>query len=218
MSARGRAMLVGLVAGCASAPAPPTIEPPQPGRLSPEEAEFVLSRRPPERRLDDEPPPPIHTGEAWWGFRAQFLGISDRQARLRDAALSERQPPADFWDEQTATEAVHLWSALCNECHGGRRRLEDVLAMPPPAPPWGHGEGLFFGRFRPYAEMFSVIAQGGPERGGLPSDMPGWRGKIAREQIWALLYFLEFQSGGIGGPLPPSLQPRRSGEVRRVLQ
>jgi hypothetical protein len=31
-----------------------------------------------------------------------------------------------------------------------------------------------------------------------------WRGRLAREQIWAILYFLEFQSGGIEGRFPPS--------------
>jgi hypothetical protein len=38
--------------------------------------------------------------------------------------------------------------------------------------------------------------------------MPPWRGKLAREEIWALLYFLEYQSGGIEGRFPPSLYPR----------
>ena len=34
-----------------------------------------------------------------------------------------------------------------------------------------------------------------------------------REQIWALLYFLEFQSGGIEGRFPPSLYPRMRSDM-----
>jgi hypothetical protein len=43
--------------------------------------------------------------------------------------------------------------------------------------------------------------------------MPAWRGRLAREQIWAILYFLEFQSGGIEGRFPPSLYPRLQTDV-----
>ena len=35
--------------------------------------------------------------------------------------------------------------------------------------------------------------------------MPAWRGKLSKEQIWALIYFVEYQSGGIEGRFPPSL-------------
>ena len=35
---------------------------------------------------------------------------------------------------------------------------------------------------------------------------------VAKEEIWAILYFLEFQSGGIEGRFPPSLYPRRTEE------
>jgi hypothetical protein len=218
MSGRSTTVPIALVlaAGCAGQ-LQQTIEPPPPQAARGSDPDFVLSRRPVEH-VNDGPLPVIHTAEAWWPFRAQFLGMSERQARERDAAIPDRQRPERFWDEQTATEAVNLWTALCNECHGGRRRLEDALAMPGPAPAWGRGEGVFFGRRRPYSEVFEVISNGGPERRGIASDMPAWRVKIAKEQIWALLYFLEYQSGAIDGPLPPSLQPRRGGEVRRVLQ
>ena len=53
----------------------------------------------------------------------------------------------------------------------------------------------------------------GPERNGVRSEMPPWRGKIAKELIWALLYFLEYQSGGIEGRFPPSLYPRLQTDV-----
>jgi mono/diheme cytochrome c family protein len=80
--------------------------------------------------------------------------------------------------------------------------------MPPPPSDWGTGEGLFFGNRRSYATVFSTINLGGPPRDGKRSKMPAWTGKLAREQMWALLYFLEYQSGGIEGQFPPSLYPR----------
>jgi len=184
-----------------------------------DDSEFVLSRQPPAReRADNGPLLLVHTGDAWWGFRASFLNIPDKQARDRDSRISHRQAPQSFWDGQTALEAVSLWSSLCNECHGGRRKVEDSLNMPAPPPGWGQGEGLFFGKRRPYAELFAIVYNGGPMREGKRSEMPPWRGKIAREQIWALLYFLEYQSGGIEAPFPPSLQPRQSEKIKNVLQ
>jgi hypothetical protein len=144
---------------------------------------------------------PLHVGEKWWPFRAEFL-------RLREAETSERDAPANFWDKQTATETVAIWGHLCNECHGGRRHLKDALGMPPPPANWGKGDGLFFGNRRDYAAVFATVSLGGPEKNGKRSQMPPWIGKLAKEQIWALMYFLEFQSGGIEGRFPPSLYPR----------
>ena len=184
-----------------------------------DDSSFVLSRKPVAAKPSAEDPLlPVHTGELWWPFRAQFLGLPEAKVRERDNAVPDRQAPDSFWDGQTALEAVSLWSSLCNECHGGRRKVEDALAMPPPPKGWGRGEGLFFGKRRPYVEVFNIVYNGGPERNGKRSEMPPWRGKIAREQIWAILYFLVYQSGGIEGPFPPSLQPRQSDEIRRVLQ
>jgi mono/diheme cytochrome c family protein len=96
--------------------------------------------------------------------------------------------------------------------------VEDAMAMPPPPSGWGRGEGLFFGKRRPYPEVFAMVHDGGPPRNGKRSEMPPWRGKISREQIWAVLYFLAYQSGGLEAPFPPSLQPRQSDEIRRVLE
>jgi hypothetical protein len=111
-----------------------------------------------------------------------------------------------------------VWTALCNECHGGRRHIEDVTTMPPPPARWGRREGLFFGAKRKYADVFGVVYKGGPERNGVRSDMPSWRGKLAKEMIWSLLYFLEYQSGGIEGHFPPSLYPKLRGEAKSVLE
>lgn len=221
-----------LVASCATGPEPNasrtieppattrsrTIEPPDPktGVRPSGGDDFVLSRKPKaDMPVEDLP---IHTSEKWWKYRADFLKVTETQAKERDAAVSEKEPSRTFWDQQTARESVALWTAVCNECHGGRRKLEDALRMPAPPPTWGRGQGLFFGNRRPYSEVFAVIARGGPERNGIPSEMPAWTGKLSREMIWSLLYFLEYQSGGIEGRFPPSLFPRMDEETKKSIQ
>ena len=169
--------------------------------------DFVLSR---EGKADAKSvePAPLHIGDKWWRFRADFLNMSEPQAKDRDNAISERQAPANFWDKQTALETVEIWGHLCNECHGGRRHMKDAMSMPLPPAGWGAGDGLFFGNRRDYSAVFAIINGGGPERNGKRSQMPPWSGKLAKEEMWALLYFLEYQSGGIEGRFPPSLYPR----------
>jgi hypothetical protein len=170
---------------------------------------FVYSREPRGQEAGEGAHLPIHINESWWAFRAQFLGITEAEAQKRDAALSRVRAPADFWDAQTSIEAVSVWSVLCNECHGGRRSVEDAREMPEPAPAWGDGEGLFFGNRRSYRHMFDVVEGGGPKREAGRAEMPAWRNILPTEMRWALLYFLEYQSGGIESRFPPSLYPRR---------
>ncbi len=194
------------LAGCASTntTAPATIEPPANA-----DSAFVLSRDPaPARKAEQPDMSQVHVGDLWWPFRASGLKVSETRARDRDAEISEKQAPSGFWDEQTATETIYIWSTFCNECHGGRRKMEDVVKMPGPAANWGRGEGLFFGIRRPYADIFRTISNGKIEKEGNRWKMPAWRGKLANEQIWALIYFIEYQSGGIEGRFPPSLYPR----------
>jgi mono/diheme cytochrome c family protein len=174
-----------------------------------DDGRFVYSREPLAEQARDVAKLPIHINESWWPFRAQHLGITPAQAERRDAQMSEARAPANFWDSQTALEAVSVWTVLCNECHGGRRNLEDAAEMPTPAPAWGEGTGLFFGNRRAYRHMFNVVHEGGPVRESGRAEMPAWRRILSTEMIWALLYFLEYQSGGIESRFPPSLYPRR---------
>jgi hypothetical protein len=176
------------------------------------ESDFVISRVRPASGPTLEDMPPLHLGDDWWRFRAEFMRGTLGQVKDRDAGISERQAPPVFWDQQTAIEAAAVWGVLCNECHGGRRAVEDAAKMPPPPAGWGRGDGLFFGNRRAYESLFNIVYNGGPERAGKRSEMPPWRGKLAKEQIWAILYFLEYQSGGIEGRFPPSLYPRMRGE------
>ncbi|MEO8182380.1 MAG: hypothetical protein ABI895_26385 [Deltaproteobacteria bacterium] len=50
---------------------------------------------------------------------------------------------------------------------------------------------------------------GGPATQSGRAGMPAWRSILSTEMMWALLYFLEHQSGGIESRFPPSLYPRR---------
>jgi mono/diheme cytochrome c family protein len=204
------ALLLAAVAtlfGCAStAPAEKTIEP---AAAPATDTSFVLSRDPsPARKPEPANADQVHVGDLWWPFRGSYLKVGEAGARARDQEISEKQAPNGFWDEQTALETIFIWGTFCNECHGGRRRMEDVVKMPGPAANWGRGEGLFFGVRRPYADIFRTVSNGKIEREGNRWKMPAWRGKLSKEQIWALIYFIEFQSGGIEGRFPPSLYPR----------
>ena len=87
--------------------------------------------------------------------------------------------------------------------------------MPAPPANWGQGEGLFFGNRRLYSEVFATVSNGGPKREGKVA-MPSWKNILAREQIWALLYFLEFQSGGIEGQVPAQPLPADEDRGRAV--
>lgn len=185
-----------------------------PGASSRDDSDgFVYSREPKGEQANEASQLPIHINESWWPFRAQHLGITVAQAEKRDAQLSEARAPRGFWDAQTSLEAVSVWTVLCNECHGGRRSLEDARDMPEPAPAWGEGEGLFFGNRRDYTHMFNVVRNGGPRREDGRAQMPAWRNILSTEMAWALLYFLEYQSGGIESRFPPSLYPRRPKEL-----
>lgn len=174
----------------------------------PDDAQFVHSRGPLGERSREAPQLPIHINDSWWPFRAQHLGITEEQALARDRKMAEA-PPEEFWDSQTAVEAVSVWTVLCNECHGGRRSVRDAIDMPAPTAPWGRGTGLFFGNRRSYAQMFEVVENGVPMKESGRVGMPAWRHIISNEMRWALLYFLEYQSGGIESRFPPSLYPRR---------
>ena len=209
------------LSGCASTQPVQVIEPPgahsESGAAAAEPRagggtdKFVISREP---QPEEKPPAEdtLHIGDKWWRFRGGFLKLSESQVRERDTAVSMKQAPQNFWDPQTALETVQIWSGLCNQCHGGRRNQSDAVNMPAPPPAWGQGEGIFFGARRQYSELFYTVSNGGPKHEGKVA-MPAWKTVLAKEQIWALLYFLEYQSGGIEGRFPPSLYPRIRSDV-----
>jgi mono/diheme cytochrome c family protein len=153
---------------------------------------------------DDPQAARMHLGDRWFEHRSAFLGISPDDAKLRDADLDESAPPQDqFWDEQLAVESASVWRMLCNECHGGRRSIQRAKEIPPPPEGWGSSEGQFFGRARPHREIFQKIFHGGEK----PEDpeqqkMPPWGDRLSREQIWALVWFIEHASNDVVLSMP----------------
>ncbi|HTV17891.1 MAG TPA: cytochrome c [Polyangiaceae bacterium] len=183
--------------------------PPSASEASPDDEMFVYSREPLAERARVVAEFPIHIHDSWWSFRASQLRITTDEARKRDARIAGAHAPAGFWDRQTAVEAVALWTVLCNECHGGRRSTDDAVEMPAPTAAWGEETGLFFGNRRAYRQLFDTVHDGGPLKANGRVGMPAWRNILSNEMIWALLYFLEYQSGGVESRFPPSLFPRR---------
>ena len=150
-----------------------------------------------------------HLGPAWFEHRARRFGITAQEARERDADISALAPPPGFWDEEMATEAAAIWTGLCNDCHGGRRSIREARQTAPPPAAWPKDESYFFGRRRHPQAVFQTILTGGPEVDGKASEMPAWGNDLAREQIWALVWYVETQSGGTLGQFPPGLYPHR---------
>ena len=137
-------------------------------------------------------------GEEWFAARAQTLGLTVEAAMVRDRAITRDGPPAGrFWDEQMALQSASLWRLVCNECHSGHRGIASALEIPPSPPGWGEGQGRFFGVSRSYGDVYDKIARGSSQPGGATA-MPAFEGRLAHEQIWGLIRFLEHASSRAG--------------------
>ncbi len=151
---------------------------------------------PPLRRpaLDAPAEAKVALGEDWFAARAQTLGLTLEAAKARDRAIARDRPPAGrFWDEQLALQSASVWRLVCNECHPGRRGIGSALEIPPSPPGWGEGQGQFFGRSRSYGDVYDTIARGVSQPGGATA-MPAFEGRLAHEQIWGMIRFLEHAS------------------------
>ena len=140
------------------------------------------------------PKPPAdavpHVGDAWFSWRASELGISENQARARDAALPKgtdgAAPPAGTLDEATALQGAILWNQECARCHGAD-------GIPPPVAEgqvqprkWGGmaAMGFLMGGDKMRAGIYRTISEG-------KGTMAGWGDVLSREQIWALVAHIE---------------------------
>lgn len=133
----------------------------------------------------DAPRPKV--GAAWFTMRAQQLGVSMTDAKKRDATFDPGTVPTDFWNPATATNTGAVWNALCAECHGGQMDPGDAAKLPAPAVGWGTGTGRIFAEDRPLPAAYAKIFDGSDD----PKKMPPWKDKLSREQIWALVHFVE---------------------------
>lgn len=133
-------------------------------------------------------------GDAWFAWRADQLGITAQEARARDAALPEDEPPEGLDTPALRREAAAMWQSLCASCHGANGRLENVPEMEPMPKKWsgmGPDMGFFFGGDKMRAGIYRSIRDGGEPVNGEPSPMPAWGDALAREQMWLLVRYLE---------------------------
>lgn len=135
--------------------------------------------------------PTAHFGDDWFAYRAKGLGLADAEAaKARDLAISDTVPPSES-DEQLKSEGEAIWGQVCAECHGKTGRKEGVVFAPGTKEPrkWGGmgaAMGFFFGGNKMRGGLYRTIRDGRPD-----TPMIAWAPTLAREQIWALVFFLE---------------------------
>lgn len=132
-----------------------------------------------------------HLGPDWFTYRGKGVALAPDAALARDATLPEDAPPNDVWDEQLRAEARAIWLQSCASCHGKRGKNEDVVFAPGVKPPrkWGTvgtAMGFTFGGDKMRAGIYRTIRDGRPD-----TPMVAWKPSLSREQIWALVFFLE---------------------------
>lgn len=124
------------------------------------------------------------------------LGFALALTACTDAATSVGDPRADPRDAVKVALGARVYAQHCAACHGAklegqpdwRRRLANGRL---PAPPhdesghtWHHTDGI----------LFTITRQGlvpphAPK--GYDTDMPAFGGKLADDEIWAVLAFLK---------------------------
>ncbi len=144
----------------------------------------ATSTGPTESIEPDAPRPKV--GAAWFKLRAEQLGVSMDAAKARDAAFDPSNAPDDFWNPETAINTGAVWNALCAECHGGQLDPRDAAKFPAPSPGWAKGTGQMFAEPRPLPAAYAKVFDGSDD----PKKMPPWKDKLAREQIWALVHYV----------------------------
>jgi mono/diheme cytochrome c family protein len=135
----------------------------------------------------------LHLGDGRFEHRANTLGVSVEEAKARDLALSEEEPPETV-DEHASVEAAAIWRDLCGACHGPNGDPEEAPSKQEVEPrDWtgmGPAMGFFFGGDGMRAGIYRRIRDGGDAE-GRPSRMPAWGRQLSREQIWALVRHIE---------------------------
>lgn len=192
------ALLLGAAWSCggqvpATAPPPqvsPVEAPPPPPNPTP--ATAPAEATPPAT----DPTPTNPEADRWIRGRAERMGLTLEAAAARDAAMAVG-PGEDglWWDRALAEETHELWGRLCKECHQGARKLEKVVAYPPPPRDWARTETRFFTWDHTPKTAFDIVLAGAKARPG-EKDMPAWRGTLSHEQVWGLIYFVNRASMG----------------------
>ncbi len=128
-----------------------------------------------------------HDRNGWFLKRAAQFDMSLAEAEKRDLALSESHPP-EYEDEAIKKEAAVLWRDLCSLCHGANGDPKDSLIVEPKPKKFGTlgmKMGFTFGGDKMRSGIYRVIRDGKGER------MPAFGKQLAREQMWALVKYIE---------------------------
>lgn len=129
---------------------------------------------------------PYFGKEAWLAERAKSLGTNIEQARLRDDNFSESKPPVT--DQTVQAQSARIWKKNCAACHGLTGKSENTPSFTPPPRKFGTmgmSMGFFFGGDKMRAGIYRTI------KNGKGQNMPAYGDKLAREQIWGLVKFIE---------------------------
>lgn len=122
----------------------------------------------------------------WIFFRSVSRNIPLSEAEKQDLAISEDVPYTSI-DEPLKKEAFLIWRDMCALCHGINGDPKDsLIAEPKPKKLGGFGMrlGFLFGQDKMRVGIYKVIRDG-------KGRMPGFRRELSREQMWAVVRFLE---------------------------
>lgn len=132
------------------------------------------------------------TGEDWYRFRAGQLSISQQAAVERDRQLSEEEPPELPENEAFRRQTALLYERQCAACHGSDGDPGDFNIgrfAPREFGTMGMSMGFTFGGDKMRAGIYRVIRDG--KKRGETVTMPAFGDRLAREQIWALVRYIE---------------------------
>lgn len=137
----------------------------------------------------------LQLGDAWFPARAASLHITPEQARARDAAITDKDAPAESWDPFMREQASLAWETVCASCHGVDGKgtgVQKKFAHPPRAfGGMGMRMGFTFGGDKMRAGLFRKVMKGGQADPEKPGEMPAMDDGFPRELGWAMVHYVE---------------------------
>ncbi|MCS6983867.1 MAG: cytochrome c [Leptospiraceae bacterium] len=127
-----------------------------------------------------------HSRQDWILLRAAHFGILPSEAEKRDLLIREDTPFREE-DEELKKEAALIWRDMCALCHGiDGDPSKSLLVEPKPKKLGGFAMrmGFFFGGDAMRTAIYKIIRDG-------KGRMPGFAQKLSREQMWAMVRYLE---------------------------
>jgi mono/diheme cytochrome c family protein len=142
---------------------------------------------------------PESPATSWYTWRARDKGVTVARARQDDAELSTtRNPFSAKHEPESVSRGAVIYRAYCQRCHGQDGRADGDDLLPGHAPRDQHA----------FPQRFAATLHGGAPRSwfrkinegfgdtvnypdGPSSAMPAFGDKLAREQIWLVITYLQ---------------------------